>query len=170
MKRGMLLVLSVALFSMLFFMIKGERGSKSAILQKGESFIEGLRLVHRQNGNIDWILTARRADITDKGDKAFLSGIEMQIENKGITMSADKGTYDMTARDLTVDGRVVAKGDSYSIISDHVKFDGGSGRLEADGGVEIKARKFTVAGSGMDADSAGQKVKIRKDVKAIFYY
>ena len=169
MKRSMLLVLSVALFSMLFLMIKGERVSKTDILQKGESFIEGLRLVHRQNGNIDWTLTARRADITDKGDKALLSGVEMHIENKDITVSADQGMYDMTAKDLTVDGKVVARGGSYSIISERVKFDGASGRLKADGGVKIEARKFTVEGVGMDADSAGQKVKIRKDVKAIFY-
>jgi LPS export ABC transporter protein LptC len=169
MKKSMLLVLSVALFSMLFFMLKDKKETKVNILQQGGSFIEGLRLVHRKNGNIDWTLTARRADITDKGDKALLSGVEMQIEKKGITVSADKGTYNMTERDLTLDGGVVARGDGYSIFSDHVQYDGGSGILESDCGVEIKTKRFTVEGSGMDADSAGRKVKIRKDVKAVFY-
>jgi LPS export ABC transporter protein LptC len=169
MKRSMLVVLSVVLFSLLFYMIKGERGNKTDVLQKGESYIEGLQLVHRQNGNRDWTLTARRADITDKGDKAYLSGIEMKIENKGITVYAENGLYDMTGRDLTVDGTVVARGNSYSIISEHVKFDVASGMLKADGGVKIEAKKFTVQGTGMDADNTGQTVRIRKDVKAVFY-
>ena len=169
MKRSMLAVLSIALFSLLFFMFKSERGTKTGVLLKGESYIEGLKLVHRQNGNTDWTLTARKADITDKGDKAYLSGIEMKIENKGITVYADKGLYDMNARDLFVDGKVVAKGDSYSITSEGVKFDSTSGTLKADGGVKIEARKFSVEGIGMDADNTAQTVRIRKNVKAVFY-
>ena len=60
MKRGMLVVLSVVLFSLLFFMFKSEKGPKTGVLLKGESYIEGLKLVHRQNGNTDWTLTAQR--------------------------------------------------------------------------------------------------------------
>jgi LPS export ABC transporter protein LptC len=169
MKRSMLVVLSIVLFSLLFFMFKGERGTKTGVLFKGESYIEGLKLVHRQNGSTDWTLTARRADISDNGNKAHLSGIEMKIENKGITIYADKGLYDMNARDLFVDGEVVAKGDSYSITSKDVKFDSTSGTLKADGGVKMQAKKFSVEGIGMEADNAAQTVRIRKDVKAVFY-
>jgi LPS export ABC transporter protein LptC len=169
MKKSLLVVLSIALFSLLFFMIKGERGTKTDVLKKGESYIEGLRLVHRQNGNRDWTLTARRADISDKGDKAYLSGIEMNIENKGITVYADKGLYDMNARDLSVDGKVIAKGDSYSITSEGARFDGASGMLKADGGVKIEAKRFSIQGTGMEADNTAQTVRILKDVKAVFY-
>ena len=169
MKKSFLLGLSIALFSLLFFMIKGERGTKTDVLMKGESYIEGLRLVHRQNGSKDWTLTARRADFTDKGDKAYLSGIEMDIESKGIKVYADKGLYDMNARDLSVDGKVIAKGDSYSITSDGARFDSASGMLKADGGVRIEAKRFSVQGTGMEADNTAQTVRILKDVKAVFY-
>lgn len=169
MKKSMLVVLSVALFSLLFFLFKSERGTKIGALLKGGSYIEGLKLVHRQNGNIDWTLTARRADITDKENKAYLSGIEMKIENKGITVCADKGLYDMNARDLFVDGKVVAKGDGYAITSEGAKFDSTSGTLKADSGVKIEAKKFRIEGIGMDADNAAQTVRIRKNVKAVFY-
>ncbi len=164
----MLVVLSVVLFSLLFFMFKSEKGPKTGVVLKDDSYIEGLKLVHRQNGNVDWTLTAQRADIAGKGEKAYLSGIEMKIENKGITIYADKGLYDMKARDLFVDGRVVAKGDSYSITSDGVKFDSTSGMLKADGGVKMEAKKFSVQGIGMEADNTAQTVRIRKDVKAVF--
>ncbi len=169
MKKSLLLVLSVVLFSLLFYMIKGERGTKTDALKKGESYIEGLRLVHRQNGKEDWTLTALKADISDKGDKAYLSGIEMNIENKGITVYADKGLYDMTARDLSVDGKVMAKGNSYSITSEGARFDSESGMLKADGWVKIEAKRFSVQGTGMEADNTAQTVRILKDVKAVFY-
>ncbi len=169
MKRGILLFLSVVLFSMLIYMFKSDKVTKTGLLQKGEAYIEGLQMVHKQNGRTDWTLTAQRADISDKGDKAYLSGVEMKIENKGIIMYADKGLYDMNAKNLSVDGKVVAKGDSYSITSEDVKFDSASGILKADGGVKMESKKFIVEGTGMEADNASQTVRIRKDVKAVFH-
>lgn len=169
MKKSVLVVLSIVLFSLLIYMMKSEKGPQMGGLRKGPSYIEGLRLLHRQNGVVDWILTAGRADIADEGDKAYLSGIEMKIENKGITVYADKGLYDMNARNLVVDGKVVAKADSYSITTEDVKFDNAGGMLKTDGRVRLEARKFRVEGTGMDADNNAQTVRIRKDVKAIFY-
>ncbi len=170
MKKSLLVVFSVALFSLFFFIIKGERGTKTDFIKKGESFIEGLRLVHRQNGTRDWTLTAQRADIDDKGDKAYLSGIEMNIENKGITVYAEKGQYDMSARDLSVEGKVIAKGNSYSITSDAARYSSSSGILKTDGPVKIEAKKFSVEGTGMEADNTAQTVRILRDVKAVFYH
>ncbi len=169
MKKGILAVLSILLISSLIYMMKSEKGVQTGILQKGESYIEGLRLVHRQDRTADWTLTASRADIGDQGSKAYLSGIEMKIENKGITIFADKGLYDMNSRDLLVDGKVVAKADSYSITTDGIKFDNAGGMLKTDGAVKLVARKFSVEGTGMEADNTAQTVRIRKDVKAVFY-
>ncbi len=169
MKKSVLIILSITLFSLLIYMMKGEKIAQTGSLQKGDSYIEGLRLLHRQNGALDWILTAGRADIGGKGDKAYLSGIEMKIEDKGITVYADKGVYDMNARNLVVDGKVVAKADSYSITTEGVKFDNAGQMLRTGGRVRLEARKFSVEGTGMEADNIAQKVKILKDVKAVFY-
>lgn len=169
MERILLVILSLTLFSLLFFMVRGDKESKLGVIMKGQSFIEGLKIVHRQNGRENWILTAKRADIDEKGDKALLSGMAVTIAGKGISVYADKGSYDMNTRRLTVDGKAVAKGDSYSIATEGVEFDGAGGSLKADGSVLIEARKFTVQGTGMDADNTGQTLRIRKDVKAIFH-
>jgi LPS export ABC transporter protein LptC len=168
--RGFLLViLSLTLFSLFFFMLRNDKEAKPGVLMKGNSFIEGLKIVHRKNGTKDWVLTANRADIDEKGDRALLSGMEMKLMDKGITVYADKGSYDMNTRHLTVDGKAIAKGDSYSISSEGVEFDGAGGGLKADGRVRIESRKFDVQGTGMDADNTGQTVRIRKDVKAVFH-
>ncbi len=166
----MLLILSIMLFSLIFFLFQGEKDGKPAALLRGASYIEGLRIVHRQNGSRDWVLTAKRADFDQKGESAFLSGMEMKIEKKDITVTADNGVYDMQTRRLTVAGQTVAKGNSYSIMSRGVEVDGVSGGLKANGEVKIEARKFSVQGEGLEADNNGQTVRIRKDVKAIFYH
>jgi LPS export ABC transporter protein LptC len=170
MEKIFLVILSLTLFSLLFFMVlRSDKEGKPGVLMKGESFIEGLKIVHRHSGTKDWVLTAKRADIDEKGDKALLTGMEIAIADKGIAVHADKGSYDMNTRRLTVEGKAVAKGDSYSISSEGVEFDGSGGGLKADGGVQIEARKFSVRGTGMDADNNGQTVRIRKNVTAIFH-
>ncbi len=169
MKKSILVILSLTLVALLIYMMKSEKTAQTVSLQKGESYIEGLRLLHRQNGAVDWILTARRADIGGKGDEAYLSGIEMKIEDKGITVYADKGLYDMNARNLVVDGKVMAKADSYSITTEGVKFDNAGQMLKTDGRVRLDARKFSVEGTGMEADNTAQTVRILKNVKAVFH-
>lgn len=168
MKKTLLLVLSLFIFSLFFFMVRGEKTGKNAMVRKGESFIEGLRIIHKKNGSKDWILTARRADLTENSEKAHLSDIEMTIENKGFTVYADKGIYNMTDKNLAIEGRIVARSNNYSITSENIEFDTLAGNLKTDGNVKIEGKKFSLQGKGMDMDNAGQKVRINRDVKAIF--
>lgn len=168
MKRSLLVVLSLFLFFLVFFLLRDERGLRPKIFQKGDSFIEGLRVVYKKNGMSEWILTAKRADISEKDDKARLSDIKMTIEDKGITLYADKGLYHLTDGNLAVDGKIVAKGDTYSITSENGEFDHKSGIFKTDGIVRVESRRFSVLGKGMNIDSAEQKVKILRDVKATF--
>jgi LPS export ABC transporter protein LptC len=169
MKRSLLFVLSLFLLFSFFFLLKDEKGMRPDILLKGNSFIEGLRIIYKKNGNRDWLLTAKRADISENGDRAYLTDIEMTIENKGITLYADKGTYLMTDKNLTIEGRITAKGDTYSITSVDGEFDNRAGNFKTNGDVRIDSKKFSVQGRGMNIDSSEQKVRILNNVKAFFY-
>ncbi len=168
MKKVLLLLLSVGLFSLFFLMVNGERAVKTAVLQKGDSYMEGLRLVHKKEGSQDWTLTARRADITPQGDQAFLSGITMIFAGKGVTVTADKGLYRIPDRSLSVDSRVVAKGENFTVITEGAEFDSSSGNLRTGGPVFIEGKKFRVKGRGMLAENSGQTVRILNDVTAFF--
>ncbi len=134
----------------------------------GESFIEGLKIIHKNNGKPDWILTAKRADITEDGDKAHLYDIEMTIEDKDIKIYSDEGIYNLTNKNLTIDGKVIAKNSNYSIIMEQVELDSKAGNLKTGGNVKIEGKKFILNGKGMKIDSEEQKVRILKDVKATF--
>jgi len=168
MRKSVLFVFSILIFSVFFFAVEREKTGGSDLVRKGESYIEGMRIVHRKNGAGDWTLTARRADLSENGDKARLSDIRMNIENKGLVILADNGLYSMTDKNLVIDGKVTAQNDSYSIVSENVQFSGSEGVLKTDGEVLLEGKKFRLQGKGMQADSAAQKVRILSNVKAVF--
>jgi LPS export ABC transporter protein LptC len=169
MTKGWSLVLSLFLLVFIFLLLKDERAMRPDILLKGDSFIEGMRIIYKRNGVRDWTLSAKRADISDEGNKAYLSGITMTLENRGLTLYADRGLYLMADRNLTIDGKIVARGDTYSITSVGGEFNNRASNFKTDGEVSIDSRKFKVQGRGMDIDGTGQKVRILNDVKAVFY-
>jgi lipopolysaccharide export system protein LptC len=75
----------------------------------------------------------------------------------------------MTDKNLTIDGKIIAKGDTYSITSVDGAFDNRAGNFKTDGDVRIDSKKFSVQGRGMNIDSSEQKVRILNDVKAVFH-
>lgn len=169
MRRALLVILSLFVCSILFYAARDGRNRGFGIRQTGDSYIDGVRILNRKDGKKNWILTAERADITPDGRIAYLKNIEIKIEGRGITVHADKGSYNMVDKSLLLDGRTVARGDSYSITSQDVKYNSAKDNLATDDIVTIEGKKFSVHGRGMNLDNADHKVKILKDVKAVFY-
>lgn len=169
MKKGLLAVLSLSLFILFLFMIKGEKESRLDMRQRGESFIEGLKIINKKNGVRDWVLTARRADISENGEQARLADIELSIENRGVTVYADSGLYNMADKSVAIEGKITAKGSTYAITSERIAYDSATGDLKTDSRVKIEGNKYSVQGKGMNMNNTEQKVRILKDVKAIFY-
>ncbi|MEJ2683711.1 MAG: LPS export ABC transporter periplasmic protein LptC [Candidatus Sulfobium sp.] len=169
MERALLIIFLMVLFSLFFYFSRDRGRTAFGVRQAGDSYMEGVRIVNRKNGKRDWVLTADRADIAADGRVAYLKNIEIKIEGRGVTVYADKGSYDIDGKNLTLDGRTVAKGDSYSITSQNVEFNSAKDSLATDGKVYIKGKKFRVNGKGMAVDNAAHKVRILRDVKAVFY-
>jgi LPS export ABC transporter protein LptC len=169
MRRAWLVTLSLVLCSLFFYVARGGRDTGFSVRQTGDSYIEGVRIVNRKDGNRDWTLTAERADIAADGRIAYLKNIEIKIEDRGITVYADKGSYNMADKSLNLDGKTVAKGDSYSITSENVKFNSRKDNLATNGAVSLEGKKFSVHGKGMDLDNSEHKVRVLSNVKAVFY-
>jgi LPS export ABC transporter protein LptC len=149
-------------------MVKDEKNSKFDINLKEDSFFEGLKIIQKKNGVENWILTAKRADISKDGNEANLTDIEMEVKNKGITIFAEKGLYNMNTRKISIDGDINAKGSTYSITTDQVEIDSAAGSLKTNSDVRVEGKKFILQGKGMEIKNNGQKVRIMKDVKATF--
>jgi LPS export ABC transporter protein LptC len=168
MKKSLLVLASFLLFSVFFFMAGGEKTNKLDIRFKGESFFEGLKIVQKKNGIQNWILTAKRADISKEGDKAALVGVEVDVKNRGVMIYAEKGTYDLNTKKMFVEGAITAKSKDYSITTGQLEIDSTAGLLTTGSDIHIEGRKFSLQGKGMEIINGGEKVRILSDVKAIF--
>lgn len=135
----------------------------------GDSYIEGLKVINKKNGQTEWILTAKRADISDNGKTAHLADIEMIIEKKGIKIIARKGVYNLNNRDITITDTVTAQNDSFSIYTEDVDLDTSTGHLSTGSSVKIEGKKFELIGKGMEIDNPDEKIRILNDVKAVFH-
>ena len=168
MKKSLLVLASFLLFSLFLFMVQGEKASKLDIHLKGESFLEGLKIIHKKNGLQNWILTAKRADISKDGNEANLTDVEMEVKDKGITIFAEKGLYNLDTKKISIEGTITAKNNAYSITTGQIEIDSDAGLLTTGKEVLIEGKKFTLQGKGMEINNTEQKVRIMKDVKATF--
>lgn len=168
MKKKVLLLISLFLLSFVFLFFGNNRGLDKALLLKGGSFIEGLKIVHKKNGTSMWTLNASRADIIEGSDRVKLNDVVLTIENKEMTVYAPGGFYDMESRDMTLNGKIKAVSKDYTIITESAEWNQSKGEIKTKEAVKIESKKFNVEGSGMEADSE-QKVRILKNVKATFF-
>jgi LPS export ABC transporter protein LptC len=168
MRKSLLFLASFLLFSLFFYLAGGEKTSRMDTHLKGESFFEGLKIIQRRNGEQNWILTARRADISKDGNEADLTDLEMTVRNKGLTIQAEKGLYHLGTKKISIDGEITATGRNYSLRTGQVEIDSASGLLTTEKDVSIKGRNFLLQGKGMEIQNNDQRVRILKDVKATF--
>lgn len=153
---------------MLFLFLGHNREVEKDLLLGRDSFIEGLKIIHKKDGKNIWTLDAKRADIVENEGKAKLTDIAMTIEDKGMTIHAGNGLYDMSNRNLTLHGSITADAKDYTIIADSAEWNNSTGEIKTVGDVRVESKKFNVKGAGMEAKS-DQKVRILKNVKATFY-
>lgn len=172
MKKKVLLLISLLSLSLVFLFLGNSRELDKALLLKGGSFIEGLKIIHKKNGISMWTLNASRADIIEGSDRVKLDDVVLRVENKDenkeMTIYSPEGFYNIESRDLTLNGKIKAVTKGYTIITESVEWNQSKGEIKTKEAVKIESKKFNVEGSGMEADSE-QKVRILKNVKATFY-
>lgn len=171
MKRFFLIGLCLFFASTLFIMLRNERQDIEALkISKRNSSVEGLKIIHGNNGNTLWTLTARKANFTDDENMAELSDINVVVKKNSMTLSADKGIYNLSTRNFVINSDITAETKDYKIITSLIDYDASSGDVKTNEKIKVegKSKKFTVEGRGMTLDSE-QKVKVWKDVKATFY-
>lgn len=170
MKKIFLFSCSVLLFGLLVFLVvSGDKTGRIEVQVKGDSFFEGLRIVHKKQGEEQWLLTARRADLSKDGGLATLSDIEMKIPDKRITIRAGTGRYDMTSKRVSIDGEISASSPDYAITTSGIEIDSAAGTLATDQNVSVQGRRFLLTGKGMRIDKNAQQVRILQNVKATFH-
>lgn len=170
MRKSLLFPLLLSLVFFVFLVVKSEKGMRLDLQAKGDSFIEGIKIVHKKNGAPDWILIARRADISRGGEEAHLHDLTLSMQDRGLTIRAGQGVYDFLKKNIEITGKLTAEGNHLAIATEDVSFDNGSDVLKTDAPVIIEGKKFVLGGTGMKVDTTEQKMRILRNVKATFYH
>lgn len=168
MKKILMIGLSVFFACMFFVLFRSDRESGRDIRIKGNSFIDGLTILHKKDGAPFWMLTARKADFQEGEKMVELNDITMMLHKNSMVFYTDKGTYDLSNQNFATEGEIRAKAKDYTIKVDSIDYEASSGEFKTEGRIQVEGKKFKADGRGMKVDSE-QKVRILKDVKATFY-
>jgi LPS export ABC transporter protein LptC len=168
MKKILMFFLCLFFAGTLFIMLRSDRENMGNIKVKSTSFIEGLEILYRKNGNTIWKLNARKADFTQDENMVELSNLTVTVQKNGMIFYADTGRYDLLSKNFIINSDIQAEAKDYRIITSSLDYDASTGNARTDERIVVEGKKFTVEGKGMTLDSE-QKVRIRNDVKATFY-
>jgi LPS export ABC transporter protein LptC len=168
MKTFMMISLSLFFALILFIVIGSEREGPDTIKIKGNSFIEGLKILHKEDGDAVWTLTAQKADLRESENIADLSDVTVVVPKNGFRIYADKGVYNLSTQKFTTESAIKAESKDYKITTSLIDYESSSGKIKTDESIKVDGKRFNVVGKGMTVDSE-RKVRILNDVKATFY-
>lgn len=160
--------LSLFISSVLFFYNgEGDHRKDLAISRIG-SYIEGLRIVNKRNGVDSWVITARRADFTRDGMEARMDSVTVDIIKDRVVVNADSGIYNLNTRGLSLENNIKILIKDSVVSAERLSWNPASKILTSDNKVRMDGKRFKIEGEGLIA-TEGQKVKLTKNVKAIFF-
>ena len=168
MKTFIMISLSLFFALILFVVLGSDREEHETFKIRGNSFIEGLKILHEEGGDAVWTLTARKADLRESDNMADLSDITVVVPKNGLRLYADKGVYDLTNQKFTTQSDIKAETKDYKITTSLIDYEASSGKIKTEEIIKVDGKRFKVEGKGMTVDSE-RKVRILKDVKATFY-
>ncbi len=156
------------LFAFTLFILLGEKDGHNNFKIKGNSFIEGLKILHRENDNTAWTLIAKKAELRESENIADLSDITVIVPKNSFKLFADKGIYDLSTQSFRAESKIKAESKDYKIVTSLIDYETSSGRIKTNENIKVDGKRFKVEGKGMSVDS-DKKIRILKDVKATFY-
>ncbi len=167
MKKIWLISFSIVLLLSFFVMLKIPKEDDKNFIIKGKSFLEDIRIIHKENGMPSWILTAKKAEFVEDNNKAELEDIRLSLPKNQVILFADKGVYNFSEQNFSTNGVVKAESKDYKITADSIDYEISSGTIKTEGRVILETKSFSIEGIGMKTDGR-EKVNILNDVKATF--
>ena len=104
-----MVVLCLLFAGTLFIMLRNDREDIGKIKLKSTSFIEGLEILYRKNGDTIWKLNARKADFTEDENMVELSNLTVTVQKNGLTLYADTGRYDLLSKNFVINSDIQVK-------------------------------------------------------------
>jgi len=168
MKKGFKIGLSIAIAFLFFLMIRDGRDEDSNFQLQGNSYMEGIQIIQKDNGKALWTLYAKRADFCEGEEKADLTDMSMVMPKNDIVLSTERGVYSLSDKRFMAKSAVKARAREFIITADSIDYDVSAGSMKSDGRVELDSEKIRIEGRGFETAN-GRKITVYDDVKATFY-
>ena len=167
MKKIILITISLFFLVILTLLVRTGKERGFVFSLKENSFIEGIRIVQRNNNGVAWTLTASKADFVGNEEEARLEDVNISIEKNGVVLYAKSGVYNLKEKSFITDSVVNANSKDFKITADSIDYNVSNGMVKTDGKVKVSGKNFEIEGKGMRTDE-NQKVTLERDVTATF--
>lgn len=166
---GILWTAALLLISALLFFNAAGREHKSAVIdRRTNSYMEGIRVINKDNGATSWVITADKAEFAEDETSARMDSVVIDMVDKGITLNADNGIYNINTKNLRLDDNIRVKTKDYTVYAKGISWNPGKEILTSDNKILVEGKKFKIEGEGINA-SEGHKIRLMKNVKASFF-
>jgi LPS export ABC transporter protein LptC len=162
---GLIILFLLALSYLLF---SGEKEYRMGSSIKANSYIEGLRIVHKKNGTDSWVISAKKADFTRDETVAKMSTVTVDAKKEGIILNADSGTYNLTTREILLEDNIKIRIKDSVISAKSLSWDPSREMLTSPDRVRMDGKNFRIEGDGLVA-TQDQKLKLTRNVQATFF-
>jgi lipopolysaccharide export system protein LptC len=168
-RKALLSMVGLLVLFMFFVVFYGGRDyGRDFSMSKGNSYIEGLRIVNKKDGTDLWTISAKKAVFSKDGNVAQLSDVTIDMKKEGAVLNADSGKYNMNSRDLSLENNIKIHMKNSVISAKTLSWNAATGVLSSENEVQMQGDKFSIKGEGLSA-TKDNKVTLKGNVKAIFH-
>lgn len=169
-KGKILLVFSVALVIVVLIILKyGENKVKIRPAYQASS-MQDLHLSHKEDGKIKWELSAKEALFPVERKEVLLQQLGLTVNRSPrLILTSGSGIYEIEKGDVTLNDPVELKIKDSKFTTNMLKWINADELITTDSPVRFTGSNFLIEGIGLIAHTKQQKVRITRDVKAIFY-
>lgn len=132
--------------------------------------MENLHLKHREGNKVEWELTAEKAILPAGNKEVFLKFLALKInQTPEIYLTSANGLYEIENGNVTLSNSVEVNMKDTTFATDTLKWYSKDNLITSDDEIKVSGGNFLIKGMGLTAKTDQQKVRILKDVEAIFY-
>ena len=177
-RAGLLGIMLVVLTTLILYVLQGPSRripavSVSVLPQNADAGLREFSFVESKEGQVDWKIHAKEAQVFDADSKAILKGVLVTLSDaRGLqmTVEGDDGTINTVSKDFVLSKRsgdlALVFEDGYTIYTPRLAWVNNERRFWTDEAVRITGpNRIEVTGQGMDTLLTTREMRIRRDAR-----
>ena len=177
-RAGLLGIMLVVVTTLILYVLQGPSRripavSVSVLPQNADAGLREFSFVESKQGQVDWRIHAKEAQVFDADSKAILKGVLVTLSDaRGLqmTVEGDDGTINTLSKDFVLSKRsgdlALVFEDGYTIYTPRLAWVNNERRFWTDEAVRITGpNRIEVTGQGMDTLLTTREMRIRRDAR-----